>query len=160
MSYSRNNSRRQAWITAYRVGALVLLLIVAVSSGIQLFRPAPEIPTATEIAEAVNGSSEFQRPSAMEYVVKTDSCVVGGTVASTQWHVGSKVVDIGDVDADSVDYTSFQFMSDEGRQFNVSANGALFTTPGSNLGLELHCDPATMQSDKSFGMLAIIYGGA
>lgn len=159
MSYSRNNTHRQSWITAHRVVVLVLLVVIATLSGALLLRPTPVTPTAAEIAEAVNGPAEFQRPSIMEYVAKTNSCVVGGTVTSTEWHVGLESYGVGDVDSDSVDYTSFGFKSDAGREFTVSESGALWTDPGENLGLELYCDPATMNSDDSFGMIAIIFGG-
>ena len=160
MNNSNSNTRRQSWITTHRVLVLVLLVALVVISGIQLFRSTPVPPSATEIADAVNGPAEFQRPSVMKYVPETNSCVVGGTVTSTEWHVGLDTFAVGDVDADSVGYTSFGFKSDAGREFIVSENGALFTSPGENLGLELFCDPATMNSDASFGMLAIIYGGA
>ena len=160
MSNSRNNTHRQSWLTFARIVALVLLMAIVAITSIQLSRPAPKVPSAAEIAEAVNGPAEFQRPSAMEYVAKTNSCVVGGTVISASWHVGLDEFPIGEVvDANSVDYTSFVFESDTGRQFTVSENGALFSYPGQNLGLELQCDPATMSSDDSFGMIAIIYGG-
>lgn len=160
MRNSTNNNRRQTWITTYRIGTMVLLLALVAISSILLTRPAPtNALTATEVAEAVNGPEKFQRPSNMEYVSKTDSCVVGGTVTSTEWHVGQKVVAVGDVDSKSVDYTVFGFKSDTGQEFKVSDNDALFTGPGDNLGLELRCDPATMNSDPSFGMIAIIWGG-
>lgn len=154
------NNHRQTWITTHRIGVVVLLLTLVVIGGILLARPAPTSPpTAAEVAEAVNGPVKFQRPSAMEYVSKTNSCVVGGTVTSTEWHVGQKVVGVGEVDSKSVDYTVFGFKSDAGQVFTVSSNDALYTSPGTNLGLELRCDPATMKSDSSFGMLAIIWGG-
>lgn len=159
MSNSRT-THRQSWITAHRVVVLVLLVALVVTCSALLFRPTPTVPTAAEIAKAVNGPAAFQRPSAMEFVPKTNSCVVGGTVTSTEWHVGQKTFAVGDVDSKTVDYTAFGFKSDEGRVFTVSDNGALFTSPGENLGLELHCDPATMNSDASFGMRAIVYGGA
>lgn len=152
-------NRRQSWITAYRVVSTVLLVVII---GVLLFRPEPTmpaVPTAMEIAKVVNGSVEFQRPSAMEYVAKTNSCVVGGTVTASEWHVGRETHDVASVDSTSVDFTSLRFKSDEGREFTVSQNGALFTSPGANLGLELFCDPATMKSDPSFGLIAIIYGG-
>ena len=153
-------NRRQTWITTHRVTVLVLLLAVTVICSILLARPAPtSAPTATEIAEAVNGPATFQRPSNMEYVAKTNSCVVGGTVTSSEWHVGPKVVAVGGADVKSVDYTQFGFKSDAGQTFTVSTNGASFTEPGENLGLELRCDPATMKTAPSFGMLDIIYGG-
>ena len=159
MSNPRNNTHRQSLITAYRALSLVLLVAILVIGYIQVSRPAPNMPTTTEIAKAVNGPTKFQRPSNMEYVAKTNSCVVGGTVVSTTWYVGTKAVKVGSVDANSVDYTSLVFKSDAGRQIVVSENGALFSDPGENLGLELNCDPATMNNDKSFGLLAIIYGG-
>ena len=159
MSNPRSNTHRQSWITAHRVAVLVLLLALVAIGSILVTRPAPDVLTTAEIATAVNGPEKYQRPSAMEYVNKTGSCVVGGTVTSTQWHVGSEAYDIGEVDPNSVDYTSNVFRSDEGREFNVSANGALYSEPGDNLGLELECDPATMTTDKSFGMRAIIWGG-
>ena len=68
-------------------------------------------------------------------------------------------VGVGDVDGNTVDYTTFKFKSDTGREFTVSANGALYTDPGENLGLELDCDTATMNTAPSFGMVRIIYGG-
>lgn len=160
MNNSRNNTRRQSWITTYRVVTLVLLVALGVVSGIQLFRPAPQVPATAEIAAAINGPAEFQRPSAMEYVAKTDSCVVGGTVMSAKWHVGPDTFDVAEVDdLSTVDYTSYQFRSDEGRVFNVSANDALFMSSGENLGLELFCDRATMDSAPSFGQRSIIWGG-
>jgi hypothetical protein len=161
MSYSSRNTHRHAWITAHRAAVLVLLLALVAIGITLLVRPAPKpAPSAAEIAQAVNGPAEFQRPSQMEYVAKTNSCIVGGTVVSTTWHVGGKDYPVGGVDFNTkVDYTSFVFQSDEGRTFTVSDNGALFTDPGENLGLELSCDPATVNTATSFGMLAIIWGG-
>lgn len=151
--------RRQSWITTYRVVTTVLLVLIA---GVLLFRPAPSmpaVPTAAEIAKEVNGPVVFQRPSVMEYIAKTNSCVVGGTVTASEWHVGRETHAVASVDSKTVDYTSFRFKSDEGREFGVSQNGALYSVPGENLGLELSCDPATMHSDPSFGLIAIVYGG-
>lgn len=159
MGYS-NNNRRQTWITVHRVVTTVLLVALVVVGGILLTRPAPTVPTVTEIAQAVNGPVDFRRPGALEYVAKTDSCVVGGTVTSAKWHIGNKTVPAGSAqELEAVDYTEFGFRSDAGRDFTVSANDALFTEPGENLGLELECDPATMNSDSYFGMIAIIWGG-
>ena len=153
-------THRQTWITTYRVVTTVLLMALVVIASILLARPAPTSPpTATEIAEAVNGPADFQRPSAMEYVAKTDSCVVGGTLVATTWHVGSETFGVAEVDSDTVDYTVYEFLSDEGRTFNVSANGALWGSAGENYGLELYCDPVTMNTAPSFGLRAIIYGG-
>jgi hypothetical protein len=146
----------QTWITTQRIVVLVLLVALAVIGSLLLAR---HVPSTAEIADAVNGPVKFERPSSMEYVGKTNSCIVGGTVTSTEWHVGQKVVGVGDVDSKSVDYTVFGFKSDAGQVFNVSSNDALYTNPGANLGLELRCDPATMKSDPSFGMLRIIWGG-
>ncbi len=160
MSYSRTNNHRQTVLTAYRIVSVVLLVALVAICGILLARPATRAPSAAEVAEAVNGPAHFQRPSAMEYVAKTNSCVVGGTVTSTEWHVlGKTAVAVGDVDSKSVDYTVFGFKSDTGREFTVSENGALYTEPGENLGLELYCDPATMNTAPSFGLVAIISGG-
>lgn len=154
------NNHRQSWITTYRVVTTVLLLTLVVFGSILLARPAPtSAPTAAEIAIAVNGPVKPQRPSAMEYIAKTNSCIVGGTVTSSEWHVGSKVVAVGGMETKSVDYTSFGFESDSGQVFTVSSNGALFTYPGENLGLQLDCDPATMASASSFGMISIVFGG-
>lgn len=156
----RTNRFYPKFLTGQRIAVLVLVAFVAVAVSILLSRPAPTAaPSSTEIAQAVNGPAKFERPSAMEYVAKTDSCVVGGTVTSTEWHVGGKVVGVGDVDGNTVDYTTFKFKSDTGREFTVSANGALYTVPGENLGLELYCDTATMNTAPSFGMVRIIYGG-
>lgn len=147
-------------ITAHRVVVLVLLVALVAIGITLLVRPAPQVPTATEIAEAVNGPAEFQRPSAMEYVTETDSCVVGGTVTSAQWHIGNKAVPAGSVDnSEAVDYTEFGFKSDEGQTFSVSDNDALFLESGENLGLQVFCDPATMKTDPSFGLITIIWGG-
>lgn len=158
------NSRtthRQRWITAYRAASTTLLLALVVIGGMLLARPAPiAAPTAEEIAEAVNGPDVFNRPSAMEYVAKTDSCVVGGVVMTTTWHVGPDAVEVTSVDSKTVDYTVIEFRSDQGRAFRVSANGALWSAPGQNLGLEVYCDQATMNTDPSFGLVRIIYGGA
>ncbi|HSW77580.1 MAG TPA: hypothetical protein VLG36_02175 [Candidatus Chromulinivoraceae bacterium] len=71
----------------------------------------------------------------MEYVAKTDSCIVGGIVTSAEWHAGGKIVAVGSVDGKTVDYTTFGFKSDTGQVFTVSKNGALYTAPGENLGL-------------------------
>ena len=156
----RTNRFYPKFLTGQRIAVLVLVAFVAVAVSILLSRPAPTAaPSSTEIAQAVNGPAKFERPSAMEYVAKTDSCVVGGTVTFTEWHVGGKVVGVGDVDGNTVDYTTFKFKSDTGREFTVSANGALYTDPGENLGLELDCDTATMNTAPSFGMVRIIYGG-
>ncbi len=155
MKYSTPN-RRQSWITTYRVVTTVLCVALVVMMSVLLARP---VPTANELATAINGPTKFERPSAMEYVVKTNSCVVGGTVVSTKWHVGTKDYPVAGVDWKTVDYTSFEFRSDEGRTFTVSTNDALFTDSGENLGLELYCDPATMNTAPSFGMVAIIWGG-
>lgn len=159
MNNSRSNTRRQSWLTTHRIAVLTLLLVIAAMDVIRLIHPAPSAPSTAEIAEVVNGPAEFQRPSAMEYVAQTDSCVVGGVVTSTEWHVGQETFDFGNVDPADVDYTSFVFKSDTGRVFRVSTNGAVWATPGQNLGLELHCSPETMNDDESFGMRAIIYGG-
>jgi hypothetical protein len=139
---------------------MVLLFTLVVICSVLVVRPAPtSAPTAADVALAINGPAKFQRPSTMEYVSKTDSCVVGGTVTSAEWHVGQKVVALGGADPKVVDYTAFSFKTDAGDMLGVSAPGALFTTPGDNLGLQLHCDPATMTSDKSFGLITILYGG-
>lgn len=148
------------FLTGQRIAVLVLVAFVALAVSILLSRPAPTTaPTAAEIAQAVNGPVKFERPSIMEFVPKTNSCVVGGTVTSTEWHVDGKTAGAGEVDGNTVDYTTFGFESDTGRVFTVSANGALYTSPGENLGLELRCDPTTMNTAPSFGMVAIIYGG-
>ena|GEM_PF-2539475 len=157
------NTHRQAWITAYRVVSPVLLVAILVITIILLVRPAPktqEVPTTAEIAQAINGPATFERPSNMEYVAKTNSCVVGGTVTYTKWVVGAKSYPVDKVNPAIVDYTVFGFKSDQGRQFDVYANDALFNSPGGNLGLELQCDQKTMGTAKYFEMLAIIYGGA
>lgn len=159
MNNSRSFTRHRSWLTTYRVLSTVFLAILVVIGCILLFRPAQYVPSVAEIAYGVNGPTAFQRPSAMEYVAKTDSCVVGGTVTSTEWHLGTETFAVGDVDSKSVEYTSFGFKSDDGRIFTVSENSALFTSPGENLGLELRCDPATMNSADSFGMVAIVFGG-
>lgn len=164
MPYSQNtrttNRLYPKFLTGQRIVVLALIAFIAVAVGILLARPAPSAaPSAAEIAQSVNGPAKFERPSAMEYVAKTDSCVVGGTVTSTEWHVGNKTVSVGDVDSSTVDYTAFGFKSDNGQVFTVSDNGALYTDSGENLGLELDCDPATMNTAPSFGMIAIIYGG-
>lgn len=160
----RNSStnRRQSWITTYRVVTMALIVALVAMVGVLLARPAPTgAPTATEIAEAVNGPAKFQRPSAMEYVAKTNSCVVGGRVTSAEWHVGVQTYPVAGVESGTkVDYTSFVFEADDGRTFRVSTNDTLFMSPGENLGIEIDCDPATMDTAPSFGMLAIIYGGA
>ncbi|HMI09507.1 MAG TPA: hypothetical protein VK497_03895 [Candidatus Saccharimonadales bacterium] len=148
------------FLTGQRILVLVLVMFIAAAAGILLARPAPSsTPTATEIAQAVNGPATFQRPGVMEYVVKTNSCIVGGTVTSANWHVGAKTVGVDAVDWKTVDYTAFTFKADNGQVFTVSDNDALFMDPGENLGLELDCDPATMNTAKSFGMIAIIFGG-
>jgi hypothetical protein len=155
----RTNRFYPKFLTGQRVIVLALVAFVAVAVSILLSRPASTTaPSSAEIAQAVNGPAKFERPSAMEYVPQTNSCVVGGTVTSTEWHVGAEVFAVGDVDGDTVDYTAFGFKSDTGRVFTVSANGALYTDPGENLGLELDCDAATMNTAPSFGMIAIIYG--
>jgi hypothetical protein len=155
-----SGSRRQRFLNLYRIFASLGIAAALVMLGILLTRPAPSaVPSATEIAHVVNGPVKFERPSAMEYVAKTNSCVVGGVVASAQWHVGNKTVVVGDANVDTVDYTSFSFKSDNGRVFTVSHNGALFLDPGENLGLELYCDAATMNTAPSFGLVAIVYGG-
>lgn len=161
MPNSRTTNRfYPKFLTGQRIGVLALVAFIAVAAGILLARPAPTTaPSPAEIAQAVNGPVQFERPSAMEYVAKTNSCVVGGTVTATEWHVGNKTVKVGDVDGNIVDYTVFGFKSDTGQVFNVSENGALYTHPGENLGLELDCDPATMDTASSFGMRAIIFGG-
>lgn len=158
-SNAKAAARRRVRDSIFKIGTVMLLVTLVVMVGISLTLPVPSSPTATEIAEAVNGPAEFQRPSAMEYVPKTDSCVVGGTIVSVMWHNGLEDFEVGSVDSNDVGYTTYQFMSDEGRTFNVSYNSALYSFPGENLGLELYCDPATMDSDDSFGMLAIIWGG-
>ena len=155
MSNPRSSTRRQSWITTYRVVTLVLLVALLGLASFLAFR----LPSVTEIAQAVNGPADFKRPSTMEYVVKTDSCVVGGTVVSTEWQVGGEAFDVGEVDSNTVDYTAFEFKSDEGRTFTVSEPGPLYTEPGENLGLQLRCDQSTMTTDQSFGMVSIIYGG-
>ena len=155
-----NGSRRQKLLNAYRIFATLALVAVVGMLAVLVMRPAPSTaPSVTEIAREINGPAEFQRPSAMEYVAKTDSCVVGGTVTSTAWHVDGKTVGAADVDSNKVDYTEFGFKTDNGQVFTVSENGALYTEPGENLGLELDCNPLTMNSTPSFGMVAIIYGG-
>ena len=174
MQTSPRNTRTNRWLghqtrlTISRALALVLLAFVAFAvSPLNPFErpshPAAQavqhVPTPAEIARAVNGSATFQRPSAMEYVPKTNSCIVGGTVTSASWHVGTKDVSVDSVDSNSVDYTSFTFTADDGQVFTVSDNDALFMDPGENLGLELWCDRATMTTAKSFGMIAIIWGG-
>lgn len=160
MTNSPRKTHRQSWITAYRVVTSVLLVALVVIGGILLARPAPSgAPSASEIATAVNGPSEFQRPSSMEYVAKTNSCVVGGTVTSSEWHVGTGTVPVFGAESDAVDYTVFEFLSDQGRKFSVSQHGALYTEAGENLGLQLYCDPATMMTDQSFGLINIVYGG-
>ena len=154
-------TRKQTWITAYRAASTTLLIILVAIGGMLLARPEPSVvPTAEEIAEAVNGPAVFNRPSSMEYVAKTDSCVVGGVVMTTTWHVGPDTAEVASVDSKTVDYTVIEFRSDQGRAFQVSANGALWSAPGQNLGLQLHCDPATMNTDPSFGLVSIIHGGA
>lgn len=156
----RTNRFYPKFLTGQRVVVLVLLAVIVVMVGILLARPASTtVPSSAEIAEKVNGPAQFQRPSAMKYIPETDSCVVGGTVTSTEWHVGTQIVGVGAVDGKTVGYTSFGFRSDAGREFTVSETGALYTDPGENLGLELRCDPATMNTAPSFGMIAIIYGG-
>ena len=159
-SPSTTAQRRQTRIMLNRAANTALLLTLVVICSILLSKPTPSsVPSATEIAKAVNGPEKFQRPSSMEYVAKTNSCVVGGTVTSAEWHVGPKVVAVGDGDSKAVDYTVFGFKSDAGRVFNVSSNDALFMDPGENLGLELRCDPTTMMTDPSFGLSTIVYGG-
>lgn len=154
-------TRRQSWITTYRFLIMLLTVALVAMVGILLARPAPSAaPSAAEIAQAVNGPTKFERPSSMEYVAKTNSCVVGGTVVSTEWHTtDGKSHPVASLDTKSVSYTSFVFKADDGRTFTVSTNDALFTKPGENLGLELRCDQATMNTAPSFGMVAIIWGG-
>jgi hypothetical protein len=148
------------FLTGQRIVVVTLVVFIAAVVSILLARPAPTTaPSAAEIAQAVNGPVKFQRPSAMEYVAKTGSCVVGGTVTSAKWHVGGKTVDVAPNDGNTVDYTEFGFKSDEGREFIVSDRGALYPYPGENLGLELDCDPATMSTDPSFEKIRIIWGG-
>lgn len=167
MPNPQNTRTTNRFLTGQRIIVLALVAFIAAAAGSLLTRPAPtaapspaEIAQAeAEIAQADNGPVIFERPSAMEYVVQTNSCVVGGTVTSTKWHVGAEVFAVGDVDNDTVDYTEFEFKSDEGRTFSVSTSDALYTEPGDNLGLELYCDPATMNTAPSFGMVRIIYGG-
>ena len=160
MNNSRSKTHRQSWITTHRIVVLVLLVALVATSLISLFRSPSQELTATQIAQAVNGTEQFQRPSNMEYVAKTDSCVVGGTVMSAEWHVGQDTFGVAEVDDPStVDYTSYQFKSDEGRVFTVTENDALFLSSGENLGLELSCDPNTMNSAPSFGQRSIIWGG-
>lgn len=130
------------FLTGLSIIVLALVAFIAAAAGSLLTRPAPTAaPSPAEIAQAV----KFERPSAMEYVVQTNSCVVGGTVTSIKWHVDS---------------TEFEFKSDEGRTFSVSTTDELYTEPGDNLGLELYCDPATMATSPYFGMVAIIWDGA
>jgi len=156
----RTNRFYPKFLTGQRIVVLALVVFSAVAAVILLARPAPTTaPSPAEIAQAVNGPVKFERPSAMEYVAKTNSCVVGGTVTSTEWHVGNKTVSVGSVDSKTVDYTIFGFKSDTGQVFTVSENRALYTDPGENLGLELRCDPATTNTAPSFKMIAIIYGG-
>lgn len=160
MPNNTGGSRRQKFLNLYRIFATFGIAAALVMLGILLTRPAPSAaPSATEIAQVVNGPVKFERPSAMEYVAKTNSCVVGGVVTSSAWHVGNKTVGVGGVNGNTVEYTSFTFKSDDGRVFTVSQNGALYTDPGENLGLELYCDTATMNTAPSFGLIAIIYGG-
>lgn len=152
MPNPQNTRTTNRFLTGQRIIVLALVAFIAAAAGSLLTRPAPtaapspaEIAQAeAEIAQADNGPVIFERPSAMEYVVQTNSCVVGGTVTSIKWHVDS---------------TEFEFKSDEGRTFSVSTSDALYTEPGDNLGLELYCDPATMNTAPSFGMVRIIYGG-
>lgn len=157
----RNTRRYARLLTGQRIAVLGLLLLIVGGLGFLIYKQetAPRAVPATEIARAINGPAEFQRPSRMEYVPQTNSCVVGGTVVSSEWHVGAKTVATGSVDPNTVDYTAFTFKSDEGRMFAVSDNGALYNDPGENLGLELDCDSATMMTAPSFGMVAIIWGG-
>lgn len=161
MPNNTGGSRRQTLLNLYRVLTVCALVVIAATSALMLNKLAdrPDTPTAAEIAQAINGSAEFQRPSDMEYVAKTNSCVVGGTVTSTKWHVGDQTVKLGEVDGNTVDYTTFGFESDDGQVFTVSDNGALYVEPGENLGLELRCDPVTLSTTPSFGLIAIIYGG-
>jgi hypothetical protein len=156
VSNNTDDSRRPKRLNAYRVVSMLALAALLVMGSILVARPAP---TSTEIAQAVNGPVKFERPSAMEYVAKTNSCVVGGTVTSAKWHVGNKTVDVGEVAGSTVDYTEFVFKSDDGRVFTVSQIGAFHSDPGQNLGLELDCDPATMTTAQSFELIATIYGG-
>ena len=140
-----NTRTTNRFLTGQRIIVLALVAFIAAAAGSLLTRPAPTAaPSPAEIAQADNGPVIFERPSAMEYVVQTNSCVVGGTVTSIKWHVDS---------------TEFEFKSDEGRTFSVSTTDELYTEPGDNLGLELYCDPATMNTAPSFGMVRIIYGG-
>lgn len=145
-----NTTRRQSWITTYRVVTTMLIVALVAMVSFLLARPAP----------SSDGPTEFRRPSAMEYVPVTDSCVVGGTVVSAEWHAADgSVYSVGGADSTDVSYTSFEFRSDEGREFTVSDNGALYMDPGENLGLELHCDPGTMTTAPTFGLVAVIWGG-
>ena len=153
-------THRQSWITAQRVVVVTLLFAVLALCIVLVARSVGNpAPSAAEIAQAVNGLGTFQRPSAMEYVSKTNSCVVGGTVTSAEWHSGQQTAPVGGMEAKAVDYTVFGFKSDAGQEFKVSSNGALYPSAGENLGLQLRCDPATMKSAPSFGLVSIVYGG-
>lgn len=149
------NSHRQTlalvlqFTTLFGVATLLLLGFVLMLN----------VSRLTEAAEVAGNPVEFSRPSAMEYVGKTNSCVVGGTVMSAEWHVDSETVPVGKVDPQDVDSTSFKFKSDAGREFTVSHDSALNVEPGESLGLELHCDPVTIHYNPSFGLRAIIFGG-
>jgi hypothetical protein len=123
------------------------------------------IPTATEVAEAVNGPAEFYRPSYMEYVAKTDSYVCGGKVTFTEWlDANGEVVfrytdgglEKGDFDVPSVESTRFGFVTDDDLSFVVSADGQLFTEPGEDLGLELR---GISVDSKDYDLVEIIWGG-
>ena len=160
MQNTKNGTRRTQLLNLYRVVSTLALVATVAMLAILVARPVPTtVPSSAEIAQAVNGPAKFERPSAMEYVAKTNSCVVGGTVTSIKWHVAGKSLDVAPADGNTVDYTEFNFKSDEGREFTVSERGALYPYPGQNLGLELDCDAATMNTAPSFGMVAIIYGG-
>lgn len=159
----RNSIRNhlQYWGFVHSVLGLVMLPAIAVMVFMLLARPAlTSAPTVAEIAQAVNGPTQFQRPSAMKFVPETNTCVVGGTVVSGEWSVGNKVVAVGaENDPYAVDYTTFKFRSDTGRVFDVTADGGLFVEPGESLGLQVSCDPATMYAADSFSMVEINHGG-
>jgi hypothetical protein len=160
MRTNTSGSRRPKWLNLYRVVSTLGLATLLVMVSILLTRPTPTTaPSSAEIAQAVNGPAKFERPSALEYVAETNSCVVGGVVTSAEWHVGNTVVGVGDVDGNTVNFTTFGFKADDGQVFTVSENGALYTDPGENLGLQLDCDTATMKTAQSFGLIEINYGG-
>jgi hypothetical protein len=139
-----------------KIRAFALLCAMNVCA-IALLCSSPQPAALSEGALDTTSPAEFQRPSNMEHVIQTNSCVVGGTVKSSRWHVGVDTYDVGAVAVDDVLYTSFNFLSDEGREFVVAANGAMDIYPTQSFGLELYCDPTTMHSDEAFQLLAIIW---